>query len=192
MAALSNQYCEEKEPEEYTIFCVTKKDNELSDEKTIAALMREEKNPEKRSKEEVDDATKDALSYTPEDKTAITWEAALIIEPNGKYEDLLMTIELALLQLLELRVYDRMLDKKAEETYPKIKSMLTGKIALIGSELQKTTFELAKMRIEITEVVEKTMNITKFMGDWYLAKNIRHACEETSSERLAWIRDKKT
>jgi len=169
-SAIGEQYEEEKEPEEYTVFCITKKVDSLNDKRTIAALIRGEKDPTKLSKEEVADTTKTSLSYTHEDKIYVDWDGAVVIEPSGKYEDVLMTIELALLQLLELRSYDHLLDKKIDETYTETKKIISGRMYLMGSELTKMTFDLARIRIEVTELVEKTMNITKFMGDWYLAK----------------------
>jgi len=168
--AICDQYEEDQEPEEYTVFCITEKDHSLSDRRTIAALIRGEKDPEKLSKEEVEDTTKTSLTYTHEDKIYVDWDGAVVIEPSGKYEDVLLTIELALLQLLELRAYDRLLDKRIDDTYTETKKILTGRMYLLGSELRRMTFDLARMRIEVTELVEKTMNITKFMGDWYLAK----------------------
>lgn len=168
--AIGEQYEEDKEPEEYTVFCITKKVNSLNDRRTITALIRGEKDPSKLSKEEVADTTKTFLSYTHEDKIYVDWDGAVVIEPSGKYEDVLMTIELALLQLLELRSYDQLLDKRIDDTYTETKKILEGRMFLLGSELRRMTFDLARMRIEVTELVEKTMNITKFMGDWYLAK----------------------
>jgi len=162
-------------PEDFTVFCVSECDKPEEflerNRKTIAAVLRGEKMAERLSKEEVEDATKLWLSYYPEDFIVVDWSAAFLVEPSGKYEDMLLVAELANLQLLELRTYDRILDKKSDVMYDDLKSILgRGGLVLGGGKLERVTFDLARLRIEITDMVDETMNISKFMGDWYLAK----------------------
>lgn len=162
-------------PEDYTVFCVSgcDKPGEFLErnKKTIAAILRGEKKVDKLSREEVEDATKLWLSYCPDDFIVVDWSAAFLVEPNGKYEDMLMVAELANLQLLELRTYDRIIDKKSDVMYDDVKTILKrGRLILGSGKLEGVMFDLAKLRIEITYIVDETMNITKFIGDWYLAK----------------------
>ncbi len=162
-------------PEDYTVFCISECDKPeeffARNKKTIAAILRGEKMAEKLSGEEVEDASKLWLSYYPEDFIVVDWSAALLVEPSGKYEDMLLVAELANLQLLELRTYDRILDKKSDVMYDDLKAIMgRGGLILGSGKLERVMFDLAKLRIEITDVVDETMNITKFIGDWYLAK----------------------
>lgn len=171
-AAISKSYEIENYPEEYGVFCVTSPNMDGQDflrknREEISSVLREEKNFSKLYQAEVRDATRATLSYFKNDLVIIDWSAGFIFDPAGKYEDDLLTIELANLQLLELRTYDKLIDKKIEEAYKDLKN-LHG--FAIFSSVRKVLLEVAEMRMEMTRYTEDTMNITKFFGDYYLAK----------------------
>ena len=168
---IKKQYEMDEVPEEYTVYCVAERISIGKNKRAIAAILRGEKKVEKLTEEGIEDAMKLYSSYYKDDKVVVDWDSGFIIEPSGDYEDILIVIELANLQLLELRTYDGLLDVRSEHSYDILKKTLErGWGLFLTGELERLMFELARIRIEITEVVEETMNITKFIGDWYLAK----------------------
>ena len=99
--------------EDYFICLVDKLDRETDaaeimslHEKEIARILRSE---ERMSPGEREDALKYKLSYYGDDLTLIDWNASFIYDPTNSY-DVPDVIEFAVIQLLELRLYDSLLD----------------------------------------------------------------------------------
>lgn len=171
-SAVQKSYEAESFPEEYMVFCITSPNIVSSDfldknREAIAGVLREEKKFSKLYQAEVKDATRATLSYFENDLIIVDWSAGMIFDPSGKYEDDLLTIELANLQLLELRTYDKLIDKKIETAYRDLQSL---RGYAIFKPVRRVLLEVAEMRMEMTRYIEDTMNITKFFGDYYLAK----------------------
>jgi anti-anti-sigma regulatory factor len=162
-------------PGEYTTFCInfieTKQtmDKFVSEnKKIIAGILKNEPNVKIISDDEIQSALKYRISYYEDDIVLVDWSVALIIDPEGEFSDQLLTIELANLQLLELRAYDSLIDSVIEKAYNDIKK--TGLGSIIFGISTKTAMEIAKKRLEIEEVIETTKNSVKFFGDWYVGK----------------------
>ncbi|MEM3061045.1 MAG: hypothetical protein QW265_01395 [Candidatus Bathyarchaeia archaeon] len=174
--SITPYYQAEEKPELYTIFCISSIQNGNSPNEfienhknLITCLLREERNLEKISSDEVSEALKYRVSYFNDDATIIDWGASLILEPSGKYEDYLLTIELANLQLLELRIYDRILDQKIDKAYADLRGLIMNP-PLSWRKPAKVVMDIAQIRVEMTELIDNIRNITKFFGDWTLAK----------------------
>ncbi|MEM1514129.1 MAG: hypothetical protein QXN45_04535, partial [Candidatus Thermoplasmatota archaeon] len=105
----------------------------------------------------------------------IDWDSAIIVEPSGKYDDILFTIELANLQLLELRTYDKYFDTILTKAYEDVEKFFSQKN--IFKSPRKIIEDLSKTKIDLTKVTDYISNISKFFGDWYLAKIYRMASE---------------
>jgi uncharacterized Rmd1/YagE family protein len=72
-------------------------------------------------------------------------------------------MELANLQLAELEAYDRILDDSMERSYRDLgRRNLRTKVHMLR--------ELREIRIDMARVSDELMNITKFFGDWHLAR----------------------
>ncbi|MEM2896475.1 MAG: hypothetical protein QXG01_02695 [Candidatus Bathyarchaeia archaeon] len=174
--SITPYYQAEEKPELYTIFCISSIQNGNSPNEfienhknLITCLLREERNLEKISSDEVSEALKYRVSYFNDDAAIIDWGASLILEPSGKYEDYLLTIELANLQLLELRIYDRILDQKIDKAYADLRGLIMNP-PLSWRKPAKVVMDIAQIRVEMTELIDNIRNITKFFGDWTLAK----------------------
>jgi len=168
------------EPEPYTVYCI--REHEASAQTIwaeqrpqVAALLAGESRAETLSPQEIEDGLRRWYSYYKGDLIVVDWDSALLIEPTGKYEDVLFVIELANLQLLELRVYDTYLDRILDKAYDDLERIF--KRGGILRTVQPVLKELGEARIELTEVADEVHNIGKFFGDWYLAK-IYDACKE--------------
>jgi len=173
---ITHYYQAEEKPELYTVFCISSIQNENSlnefienYKSFIACLLREEKDPKKISNDEINEALKYKISYFNDDAIIIDWGASLILEPTGKYEDYLLAIELANLQLLELRIYDKILDQKIDKAYADLKNLIVNP-PLSWRKSAKVVMDIAQIRVEMTKLIDNIRNITKFFGDWSLAK----------------------
>ena len=116
---------------------------------------------------------KNIFSFTNDDFVVIDWNSALIYDPTDN-KDIADVIEFALVQLLEMRYYDRNLDDKIHSLYKgldsKSSTILTNKYGDISKEAAKTY-------IEISEIVEKVENSLKVIGDFYYSQIFRAASE---------------
>lgn len=130
----------------------------------IARILRSE---EEMSKAEKEDALKYQLSYYGNDLTLIDWNSSFIYDPDQSY-DVPDVIEFAVIQLLELRLYDSVLDTAIEKAYDDLSGKLpTGfKIPSLSSALRK----LSEIKLDISETIDRLENYLKLIGDLYLAK----------------------
>lgn len=160
-------------PEPYVAFCITDSDVSArayveSRRRDVTALLAADPRPEDISDEEIEDTWKNWLSYYRDDLIVIEWDAALVVEPTGKYEDTLAVIELANLQLLELRSYDAYLDQVIDTAYDDVDDFFArGGLFKSGREMVR---ELAEVRMDLAEMTDEVQNISKFFGDWFLGK----------------------
>ena len=118
------------------------------------------------SKKEINDATKDPLSYFKDDLTIINWNASFIYDPRAS-QDIIDIIEFAVIELLELRVYDSVLDKAMEKAYDYIAISKKKKFFAPPASVMRY---LEEVKLEVSEVIEKVENSLKLIGDPYLAK----------------------
>ena len=154
-----------------TIFCIKgmgNKELRKTDMKTIAALLSNEPDSARLSEETIADKTQYRHSYHADDIVVIDQDSALIIEPSGQYEDILLTIEFANLQRLELKTYDEYFDRAVTKTYGDIQKFFS-KINLFKSPI-KIIRELSETKIDFIRVTDYILDITKFFNDPHLAK----------------------
>jgi hypothetical protein len=174
------------EPEAYTVFCIrTPADGGAEacnggeseawlqgHEREVAALLVGEPDPARLSRQEVEDTTKYRYSYYHSDLAVIDWDAALLVDTPQDYSDTLYVLEMANLQLAELRIYDQKLDRVLDKAYDDVE------IAVRPHAIrarQRVLRDLREIRMDITKVADETSNITKFFGEWHLAR-IYMAC----------------
>jgi hypothetical protein len=163
--------------EAYTVFCVHDPGEDpqgwLSTKgREIAALLNEEPDAARLAEGQVAETLRTALTYTREDLAVVDWDAALVVDRSGYVDDVLYMIELANLQLEEYRLLDERLDRISLEAYDRMEKP-PGMMAPPDPALAR----LRRMRIDITKMSEELSNITKFVGDWYLAR-VYLACKD--------------
>jgi hypothetical protein len=116
------------------------------------------------------------FSYYTDDLTILTWDNALIIEPAIDDADVQYILEFANAQLLELRVYDAILDAQLPEVYDRVAAarartgLLRGRYAAILADLQALV-------ADSTELVERVESALKVTDDVYLARIYTAALE---------------
>ncbi len=163
------------EEEAYTVFCVAsplltaegvKVNAEqwfLSHRRQVAALLTQEAESERLSKQEADESTGRYLSYYEDDVLVLDWDAALLVDEPRDFDETLYIMELANLQLAELEAYDRLLDEALERSY---RDLGERPLRSRGDILR----ELREIRIDMARFNDELSNITKFFGDWHLAR----------------------
>ncbi|MGO8704517.1 MAG: hypothetical protein ACLQVA_11910 [Candidatus Brocadiia bacterium] len=173
-------------PERYTVFCIgvpfpaeSGGDSDCEawlreHEREVAALLVGEPEPSRLSRQEVHDTTKCWYSYYQRDLAVIDWDAALLIDAPEDYNDTLYVIEMANLQLEELRVYDQKLDDVLDKAYADVERAAP---SYAFGERQRVLRELREIRMDMTKVSDEISNITKFFGEWHLAR-IYMGCAE--------------
>lgn len=168
---------QQKLPEEeaYTVFCIAAPVLNAAQEplkaevwfqahrREIAALLTQEEKMEHLSKQEAEESTGRYLCYYDNDIVVIDWDAALIVDEPRDFDESLYIMELANLQLAELEAYDRLLDASLERSYRDLGERRLRSRRDIMRELRDIRIDMARFNDELS-------NITKFFGDWHLAR----------------------
>jgi hypothetical protein len=163
------------EEEAYTVFCLesplTAEDGTAlnaenwwrANRRAVASLLTQEPDLDRLSKQEAEESTGRYLSYYEHDLVVVDWDAALIVDERRNFDETLYVMELANLQLAELEAYDRILDGSLERAYRD----LTLRPSRGRANMLR---ELRELRIDLTRFSDELSNITKFFGDWHLAR----------------------
>lgn len=110
------------------------------------------------------------FSYYTDDLTILTWDNALIVEPSLGDTDVQYILEFANAQLLELRVYDALLDAQLPAMYDRVESARTRRIALLQRRFAGLLADLQTVVADSTELVERVESALKVTDDVYLAR----------------------
>lgn len=167
-----------RDDEAYTVFCLhgplSSGDRSSSlrcedwlaaNRRAIAALLTEEPDAGRLSDQEVEESTGKALSYYERDLVVLDWDAALIVDEPRYFEETLYLVEMANLQLAELEAYDRLLDAAVERSYRDIATKRLAAYKAVGIPR-----DLRELRIDLARLSDELLNITKFFGDWHMAR----------------------
>jgi len=131
--------------------------------RAVASLLTQEPDVDHLSKQEAEESTGRYLTYYEHDLVVMDWDAALIIDERQNFDETLYVMELANLQLAELEAYDRILDDSLERSYRDLTSRsMRGRASMLR--------ELREIRIDLARFSDELSNITKFFGDWHLAR----------------------
>ena len=160
------------QPEAYTVFCIT----ELGGVKDVNAWLVEQRREvaglltetaaEKLSDMQVTEVLRIQRSFEKTDLAVIDWDAALVVDLTGYVDDVLYALELANLQLEEFRVMDQRLDNYLDRAYEDLERK---NLAFFGAA-NKTLGHLRRFRVDVAMLTDEVTHITKFFGDWHLAR----------------------
>jgi hypothetical protein len=164
------------EEEAYTVFCLDSASLRAVDpgfvasdwvhdnRRRVAALLLDD-NPELLSDQEVTDTVRHALTYYRHDLALMDWDAALVIDERRNFEQVLIAMELANVQLAELQAYDHILDDVLEQSYRNV--LIRGGRRL---QLGPTLSRLRELALDLSRLSDELSNAAKFFGDWHLAR----------------------
>lgn len=108
------------------------------------------------------------FSYSEKDLVVINWDNALVMEPTGSM-DIPDLLEFANAQLLELRVYDDMLDKELDAIYDRISPPVSPSVWKI-KRYEGLAAKVMRTITEVTDITEKVDNSLKVTEDVYYAR----------------------
>ena len=163
------------EEEAYSVFCIASPVLDAGNapmnaeqwfhahRRQVAALLTQEEEIERLSKQEAEESTARYLSYYEDDLVVVDWDAALLVDAPPDFDETLYILELANLQLAELEAYDRLLDDALERSY---RDLGERPLRSRGDTLR----ELREIRIDMARFNDELSNTTKFFGDWHLAR----------------------
>jgi hypothetical protein len=134
----------------------------------LARLLRMEGTP--LSREEVTEALRLHLTYSPEDLFIPDWAAAVLIDRDC--EETLQTIEFTNLQLLEFRHIDDRLDDSLKTAYRLI-HQLTRSLLPFWRSHGRDMRSVGELKAEANDLFERAGNVLKLVGDQYLARLYR-------------------
>jgi len=110
------------------------------------------------------------FSYYADDLVVLTWDNALVAEPQASDRDVEYILEFANAQLLELRVYDALLDDELPAMYDRIAAARRRTLPLPTRRFQSVLADLQTRVADVTETVERAENGLKVTDDVYLAR----------------------
>ena len=82
-------------------------------------------------------------------------------------QDMFYVIEVANIQLEELKTYDMELDTVLDKAYDDVQVIVRPHAF---RQRQRVLADLREIRMDLTQVTDELSNITKFIGDWHLAR----------------------
>ena len=157
-------------PEAYTVFCLTDLAGAndaniwLAELRRAVAGLLTETAAEKLSESQVNEVLRIQRSFENTDLVVIDWDAALVVDLTGYVDDVLYALELANLQLEEFRMMDQRLDKYLDRAYQDLERRRKFGAA------NKVLRQLRRFRVDVAKLADEVTHITKFFGDWYLAR----------------------
>jgi hypothetical protein len=123
------------------------------------------------SQQEIAEALRLNLEYTPADLFVPDWAAAALLDHDC--EETLQMIEFANVQLLEYRHLDRQMDGNLQTAYSHIHRLTQAWLPFWQRAHGRRLRALGELKVVATEMFERTGNVLKFVGDQYLARAYR-------------------
>lgn len=134
----------------------------------LAGLVHLESEP--LSSEEMTEALRVRLGYGPDDLFVPDWAAAVLVDRDCN--ETLQAIEFANLQLLEYRHIDHRLDASLAAAYRLIHPLVRTWLPFWRSH-SRPLRSLGELKVEASDLFERTGNALKLVGDPYLARVYR-------------------
>ena len=131
----------------------------------ITQIVRGEVNPLSQAEEK--ELLSASVSYYPTDLLVVGWMTAFIYDTDEGAAPIFQLLEYANSQLLEYRRYDEVLTRVLRRAYD---SLDRRRDLLPGSRLASEAKRFNRLRLEITELAERTDNAIKFLSDMFYAR----------------------
>lgn len=160
------------EPEAYTVFCLSDPPcagdlgRWLIDNRAGVAGLLSDLPGDRLSETQIGEVLRQTCSLEKSDVVVIDWDAALIADLTGPPDDVLYVLEVANLQLGEFKMMDQSLDGALDRLYVDLER----RTASLFRPPSRTLRKLRWLRVDLTRLADEVTNITKFVGDWYLAR----------------------
>jgi len=115
-----------------------------------------------------------SMSYYPNDLLVVGWVAALVYDAYDLAASTIQLLEYANTQLLEFRHYDEVLSQVLDTAY----QLLEHRGGLLRNwKMARQAEQLNTIRLDITELTERTDNSIKFLSDMFYARAYKMAAK---------------
>jgi len=166
--------------EDYTVYLVRQTDPAMSarvfmDSLDVSGLLLFEDGEAPPGAATRRDLLSHSYSYSDWDVAVINWDNALVLEPSGSV-DIPDLLEFANAQILELRVYDQIIDRELDAIYAGISGRAARSIWKVRRYRELAT-KVMRTVTELTDITEKVDNAIKVTEDVYYAKIYSKALE---------------
>ncbi len=149
--------------EDYTIYVTDRRDDSID---PVPLLIGEKTNISPQMREEI---VRNSLSYTTSDLAILSWDSALICDPDNP-TDIIDLIEFANVQVLELRYYDQELTREMGKMYDDIEQADRLSAFRRSRKYHAIMAKQMETSAEISEISEKINNLIKVTEDVYYAR----------------------
>jgi hypothetical protein len=146
----------------------------LRDEDLVPLLLDE---TQPLSEAAVRDLLPHRFSYYRDDMAVLTWNNALVVEPNPADADVQYVLEFANAQLLQLRIQDAQLDRELPKLVARVGALRARPSSILGRRYAAALAGLSGVMAEMVEVLERVDNSLKVTDDVYLARIYSAALE---------------
>lgn len=136
----------------------------------IARVLRRERRP--LSEQEVQEATACRLSVGLDDAAILDWDAAFLF--GRDQADVRAVLDLANVELLEMRILDRRLDEALGEASRALSRRMPGRVRLPGT-FEADLARIARLQVDGALLFERVTNSLKLLDDQRLARLYRLA-----------------
>lgn len=119
--------------------------------------------------------THSSLSYSPDELVVIDWNSALVFGPANE-TDVQEILEFTAVQLLELRVYNDMMERALAGLYTELEQKQ--RLLFRSAKYQRLSHRIMRLYVELMEISERVDNSLQFLGDTWLARLHRAAITE--------------
>jgi hypothetical protein len=181
--------------ETYTVFCHIDREDDparfLADHKReIAALLIGESPNEILHDSQITATLGRPFSYRRDDLAVFDMDRCLIIDARRDYEDLLLIVENANYQLLELRVLDKLLDRWLDEAEEDMRLLYTVNdrrgFRKLGVSVKEKFAHIQTLRFDALFILENLENSSKIIGDYYLGQIYDRLCAIFNTDGWKW------
>jgi hypothetical protein len=165
-----NLYDEEPLIERYGIVFVNGVAGDVvADRDAVARLVLGEADRRALSAAAQDEALRQQFRYFEEDLVVVHTASALVLEPTGD-RDVLLALELATAQLIELRTYDAMIDLELDRVYAELSRSRGIGWWLSGRRPRALSRRVQEQLLELAELADRAENAVKVASDLHLAR----------------------
>jgi hypothetical protein len=122
------------------------------------------------SAQERDEVLQHRLSYLANDLVIPSWSGAFVYDTAAGVDGALELLEFANSQLLQFRYYDQRLEADLRRIYARLQKRTRWYDSLIGRRYTAAARELHALFIDVNELIDRTENALKLVGDVYAAR----------------------
>jgi hypothetical protein len=168
------------ETEEYTCFCFA---DDVGDPyqfiqkqaNTFASILLGQSSELALHSSQITSTLSHPFSFLKDDMVIFDYDNCIIFDPKRDYEDIIFIAELGNYQMLNMRCLDRLLDQRLDVAEDDIRSTFIQSRNPLGP-LSKKLGEWLKLRYDMIFILENLQNVSKIIGDFYLAEAYTHLC----------------